>query len=218
MKKQCPVEPLSLVMQRKKWTPKTESSPSVTRFREKRKWQIALRRYVLEKIPSSAYAPYFGLDIRHLRSWFELQFTQPLSWDNFGTHWQFDHIVPVTYFDFSADDQLKLCWNFINLRVEKIQHNKDRGQRLDILAAKDYFFDLFHTTHYPLCQKMIEKIETIRLSELLATEAQKNFLTQNRDYLNHIRDYSSFEFDLLNRGRSLEDVQRELDTIRNIKF
>ena len=63
-------------MARKAWTPQTEITDSLIRFREKRKWQLSYRRYVLEKAPSEAYAPYFGLDIETLRQWFEAQFTE----------------------------------------------------------------------------------------------------------------------------------------------
>ena len=101
-------------MERKKWTPKAEITVSLLKFREKRKWQLAFRRYVIEKNKSSFYALYFGLDIEQLRHWIELQFTENIRWDNFGTSWQFDHIVPVAYFDFFNEDDLKLCWNFIN--------------------------------------------------------------------------------------------------------
>jgi hypothetical protein len=205
-------------MARKKWTPNQEVTPSVLKFREKRKWQIALRRYVLEGNHCIAYAPYFGLDIEHMRKWFEFQFTEALSWSNFGKMWQFDHIVPVAYFDGNIDQDLKLCWNFTNLRVESFQKNKERGQRLDVLAAKEYFEDLYRTTSYPICKKMLDKIETIKLSELLATKPQKEFLTQNKDYLDFIRDYSSLEFELLNRGRTMEEVRKEMNFIRNLKL
>src|SRR5687767_12045954 len=105
-------------MERKRWTPQTEITPSLLKFRAKRKWQINLRRYVIDQSPCPLYAPYFGLDIKNLRSWFEYQFTEDISWDDFGKKWQLDHVIPVTYFEHSQEDELKMCWNFTNLRVE----------------------------------------------------------------------------------------------------
>jgi hypothetical protein len=61
---------------RKKWSARTEITPAVLKFREKRKWQIALRRYVIEKNNCITYAPYFGLDRENLRKWFEMQFEE----------------------------------------------------------------------------------------------------------------------------------------------
>jgi hypothetical protein len=117
-------------MTRKRWQAKTDITPSLIKLREKRKWQIALRRYVLEKNPSSFYAPYFGLDIEKMRNWFECQFENGTSWEDFGKKWQFDHVIPVTYFNFSDDNELKLCWNFINLRVRSASVNQNRGNRV----------------------------------------------------------------------------------------
>ena len=111
-------------MVRKKWTPKEEVTEGLLKFRAKRRWQIALRRYIIEKNPCFAYAPYFGLDIENFRKWIEIQFDEELNWDNFSKKWQFDHIVPVAYFDFDSESDLRLCWNFMNVSVEKLQLNK----------------------------------------------------------------------------------------------
>jgi len=201
-------------MARKKWVPQTEITPALLKFREKRKWQIALRRYVLEKQPCVPYAPYFGLDIENLRKWFEVQFAGGIGWDDFGKSWQFDHIIPVTYFDFADEDELKLCWNFTNLRVESLEKTKDRGNRLDVLAAKGFFEALHQTTLYRPCLKLLEKIHQLELSEIVSSEKQQAFITSNRPYLDMIENYSSFEFELLNSGRTLEEVIKEVDFLK----
>jgi hypothetical protein len=201
-------------MPRKRWSSKTEITPELLKFREKRKWQIALRRYVLERNPCVLYAPYFGLDIENLRKWFEMQFSDVDSWESFASSWQFDHIVPVTFFDFSDTDELSLCWNFTNLRVEHIQKNRDRGHRLDVPAAKSYFQDLFDKTQYDPCQKMIDKINSLNISEIISTKAQEDFILQNKDYLGVIKSYSSFEFELLNSGRDVSEVIKEINFLK----
>jgi hypothetical protein len=196
--------------ERKRWEPKTEITPELLKFREKRKWQINLRRYVIEKSPCPAYAPYFGLDIENIRKWFEYQFNNGLSWENFAISWQFDHIIPVTYFDHSAEEELRLCWNFTNLRVEPFQLNKNRGNRLDVLGARLYFDELYLKSGYSVAKALNDKISRIELSEFISTEPQQKFLLENKEYLAHIENYSVFEFELLNHGRSLEDVNREI--------
>ncbi len=205
-------------MARKRWSPNTEVTPELIKFREKRKWQIALRRYVIEKAPSIAYAPYFGLDIQRLREWFQTQFDSTMNWDNFARTWQFDHIIPVVYFDFSDENELRMCWNFTNLRVEAIQLNKNRSHRVDVLAAKSYFSELYARTNYLPCKLLLEKIDRIELSELISSEEQFAFISKHRDYLDLIEDYSEFEFELLNRGRSAEDINKELELLKKIKI
>ncbi len=205
-----------ICIMRKKYTKVEEVTPSLLKFREKRKWQISLRRYVLEKHPCPAYAPYFGLDIKNMRQWFEYQFADTMSWDSFGTTWQFDHIVPVTYFDFSIDEELFMCWNFTNLRVEPFQKNKDRGQRLDVLLAKKYFEELYTSTGYYMCNKLLSKIDALDISEIMSTEGQKEFIKKHHDYLMQIENYSFFEFELLNRGRGIEEVEKEISILKRI--
>jgi len=201
-------------MARKRWQAKTDITPSLLKFREKRKWQIALRRYLLERNPCVFYAPYFGLDIERMRNWFELQFEKGMGWQDFGQKWQFDHIIPVTYFDFTDEMELKMCWNFTNLRVEAFQRNKDRGNRIDILGAKSYFKELFDKTQYKPCKDLLEKIVRIELSELISSKQQQSFIIKYRDYLKHIENYSSFEFELLNSGRPVDEVKKEIDFLK----
>jgi hypothetical protein len=202
-------------MQRKKWKSKSEvPTPSLLKFREKRKWQIALRRYVIEKKPSSYYAPFFGLDIENIRLWFSNQFETAVDWKDFAKVWQFDHIIPVTFFDFSDETELKMCWNFTNLRVEHFKLNKDRGNRVDVLAAKGYFEDLFAQTGYSPCARLLEKIHKIEISEIVSSEKQKSFIIENKEYLDMLEGCTAFEFELLNSGRSISEVKKEIYFLR----
>ena len=200
----------TLRMPRKKNSLTSNPTEALLKFREKRKWQISLRRYVLEKHICVNYAPYFGLDVKNMRQWFEYQFQSGIGWDNFGKMWQFDHIIPVTYFDFSNESELKICWNFTNLRVEKFQLNKDRGNRLDVLAAKNYFKDLYEKTNYAPCLKLLQKIDSLELSEFVSTDRQQAFIREHWEYLNMIESYSYFEFELLNSGRDISEVKKEI--------
>jgi hypothetical protein len=199
---------------RKRWTPKTEVTDSLLKFREKRKWQIALRRYVLEKQRTTFYAPYFGLDIPTFRKWIEIQFNGDLNWENFSSAWQFDHIVPVTYFDFNDDKDLRLCWNFINIRVERLDMNKNRGNRVDVLAAKTYFETIFLETGYSLCQKMVEKIDQIEVSQIQSSKTLENFIQENKPMLDTLATFGVSEFDKLNDGMPLKDILAEKELFK----
>lgn len=197
-------------MPRKKPVKQEDITPSLLKFREKRKWQISLRRYVIQKSLCPQYAPYFGLDIENIRRWFECQFKTGQSWESFGLNWQFDHVIPVTYFDFSEEAELQICWNFTNLRVEPVQQQKDRGAWMDILAAKHYFRELYTATRYEPCHKLLLKIGQIEITERASTDAQQKFINEHLDYLQMIDGYTAFEFELLNSGRHIEDVRKEI--------
>lgn len=202
-------------MARKKWTPQEEVTESLLKFREKRKWQLGYRRYVLEGKPSEAYARYFGLSTQTLREWFELQFDEELNWENFGKAWQFDHIVPATYFDYSNEEDLLLCWSFINMRVEKINlDNKARVNRIDVLAIRSYFQDLYEKTGFSLCQKMLQKIEQLETTGFDTNSNIVAFINQHKPWLEKMGDLTAEEFSRLNDGMSVSDVLLEREILK----
>lgn len=205
---------LYLRMKNKRWTAKTEITESLLKFREKRKWQIALRRYLLEGGRSSFYAPYFGIDIAGFREWIEFQFDANINWNNFGEAWQIDHIVPLAYFDFDSEEDLKLCWNFLNIRVEKTGTKEKERNRVDIIGAKYYYQALYNMTEYIICKNMIQKIEAIEASEAGINEKQRNFLIENRNRLKHLCQFSSYEYDQLNTGINLDTVINERELLK----
>jgi hypothetical protein len=199
---------------RKKWTAKEEITDSLLEFREKRKWQLSLRRYVLEKNHCQFYAPYFGLPIDDFRKWIEIQFTNDLSWDNFAESWQFDHIVPVAYFDFSLEEDLRLCWNFINIRVERISDNKNRGHRIDVLAVKPYFEALLSKTGLTICNKMLAKINTLQVSYINSEPVLEDFLINKKDNIETLTTLNSDDFKSINEGVTIKDILLEKEILK----
>ncbi|WP_447640900.1 MULTISPECIES: hypothetical protein [Chitinophagaceae] len=175
-------------------------------FKEKRKWQIALRRYILQGYGSYMYAPYFGIDAINFRKWIEIQSKETFSWDNFSSKWQFDHIIPLSYFDLNDKEDLKLCWNFTNIRIEKGDSSKTKGNKVDILTAKAYFKDLYKKTNYVICYKIMEKITTLEQSVIENIQPMETFLSQNREYLEGLHDFSEEEYNELNNGKSYKDI------------
>jgi hypothetical protein len=201
-------------MGRKKSIENSKINDALVEFRDKRKWQIALRRYILEKNKSFYYAPFFGLDIDKFREWISCQFDEALNWENFSTSWQFDHIVPMTYFNFSNEDDMRLCWNFTNIRVEKAIPKDSQAKRIDILSAKTYFQALFEHTGYFVCKKMTEKIAQIEVSQPYSNEALNQFIIANKSYLEHLAGFTSYEYEKLNTGTPFESVLFEVNFLK----
>lgn len=199
---------------RKKWTAKEEVTDSLLKFREKRKWQLAFRRYILEKKNAYSYAPFFGLDIENYRKWIGLQFANGVNWENFGSVWQFEHIIPLAYFDFSKEEDLKLCWNFINIRVETLETHYLKGNHIEILAAKAYFENLFIKTGYTICLKMIEKINYIQNSNIISEPALENFIVDHKEMLEKMTSLTEEEFGRVNNGVDLADIFLEREIIK----
>ncbi len=171
---------------------------------------------MLEQNKCSFYAPYFGLDSGSFRKWIELQFAPDMNWDNFSEVWQFDHIVPVTYFEFEQESDLRLCWNFTNIRAERLDLNKNRGNRVDVLAAKAYFDALYQHTQYSLCLDMVRKIERIEVPGTESTHHLETFILDNREYIDSIASFSSHEYNSLNEGASVKQILAEREFLKNL--
>jgi hypothetical protein len=185
-----------------------------TKLKEKKKWQIALRRYVIEKSLSKSYASYFGLDIQNMRLWFECQFKGGIEWGNFGKQWQFEHVVPVSCFDFTKDEDLKLCWNFVNIKVDRIVKERETIGKVDMVTAKRYFKRLYEQTDYEICKEMLDKIEIMEQQTTINTQPQQDFINMHKEYLQQVKTYASFEFELLNMGKTIAEVNKQMDIIR----
>jgi hypothetical protein len=143
-----------------------------------------------------------------------LQFDETLNWENFGINWQFEHILPIAYFDFSNEDDLKLCWNYINIRVDSFQPNASRGSKIDVLAVKVYFEKLYKQTNFSIVAKMVEKINQIELANIESNEAIEDYINLNKQKLEKIATLSNYEFNKLNQGILLEDILLERELLK----
>lgn len=203
-------------MARKRYT-KQEETPEIIKTREKRKWQIAFRRYVVEKQPCLSYAPYFGLDIAGIREWFAVQFREGVGWEDFGALWQFEHILPVACFDFSNENELRACWNFTNIRVDYTDMEKETGGRLNLLAARNFFQSLYEQTGYAPCKWLMEKTVQIEQAETISSTTQAGFINTNKEFLERVKDFSAYEFELLNNGKTIGEIQKEISFLKNLE-
>jgi hypothetical protein len=60
----------------------------------------------------------------------EDQFDDKMSWDNYGSYWHIDHIMPCFTFNFLQEDQVRECWHHTNLRPLSAKENLARSQRM----------------------------------------------------------------------------------------
>lgn len=200
-------------MRKKQWTAQTNITEDLLKSRVKRKWQIALRRYVLERNKCSYYAPYFGIGNAEFRQWIELQFDEEIEWDNFGEKWQLEHIVPASYFHFDREDQMKLCWNFINIQVEKKSAAGAMEKKIELSTAKAYFESIYLKTGIVQCRGMVDWLEELEREQIQKIERFNAFFEVNREYLNNVSSFSSYEFDRLNSGIQIEEILKERDIL-----
>lgn len=196
--------------QRKKWTPQENLTGADRKARERKKWQLAFRRYVVEQKATPDYAPYFGLPIHDVRKWIKIQFTGDLKWENFGTAWQFEHLLPLSFFDFNLKEDLQLCWNFTNISVARLG---DDVKKTDLLSLKGHFDRLFEKSGYPICKRMADRIRLLEGAQLPFVSLVEEFLIEKKYELEKMESFSAEEFNRLNQGISLRDLLLEKEIL-----
>lgn len=179
----------------------------------KRRWKIAMRRYVLNSFLGVQYAAHFGIDIRGFRNWIASQFYDGMSWDNFGDVWYLEFVVPVSYFDLNNDAELRLCMNFINVKVAKIIGGK-KDASLCVEKAVIYFTDIFKITKYQLSNDMAMKLSSMKSNTNAINNGMEKFLDLIKEDINRVHDFTSEEFVSLNEGMSIKDILFEKEMLK----
>lgn len=74
-----------------------------------------------------------GYTAHDLMKHLEKQFDSKMTWDNYGSYWHIDHIVPIAVFNFSTpkDIDFKKCWALENLQPLEAKANISKGARIE---------------------------------------------------------------------------------------
>ncbi len=116
------------------------------------KKSIAARlRNVLNKTDSTMN--YIGCNIQYLREWFEFNFTSDMNWENYGTYWSIDHVIPVCKFDLTNETEKLQCWNWSNMvpvhvKFNSAKHNIDLQQIDNVIYNLEKFKEEGSTTKW----------------------------------------------------------------------
>lgn len=93
----------------------------------RKRMKILLIAAKKEKMSVSSLIGCNSIDFRHH---LEKQFTKCMTWDNYGTHWHIDHILPCASFDHGDNRQVAQCWHFTNLRPLKAIDNIMKSDKI----------------------------------------------------------------------------------------
>ncbi len=75
---------------------------------------------------------YLGCSASNYVLYLESKFTPDMSWDNYGTYWEIDHIKPICKFNLCDEQEMYLCFHFENTQPLSKQDNREKsGTYLD---------------------------------------------------------------------------------------
>lgn len=91
-------------------------------------WQLLKERGVRKTNKTFAL---LGYSIEELMNHLEKQFTEGMTWDNYG-EWHVDHRIPMAKFNFTSTDdhEFKLCWSLDNLQPLWELDNLSKGTKI----------------------------------------------------------------------------------------
>ena len=89
--------------------------------------RVRLKRIV--KSTSVSRHEMIGCTPLQLRQHIESQFVKGMTWENQG-RWHIDHIMPCSAFDLTNPEQVKVCFNWQNLRPIWAKKNLSKGNKI----------------------------------------------------------------------------------------
>jgi len=93
-----------------------------------------LRMAIKNNYKSGSAVNELGCSISHLKSHLESKFKNGMNWSNHGIGsncWHIDHIVPLSFFDLTDLDQLKIACNYKNLQPLWEKENLSKGSKYE---------------------------------------------------------------------------------------
>jgi hypothetical protein len=113
-----------------------EKQKTDIQYRLRRTLRARLKNAIKNNWKSGSSIEQLGCSINGLRAFLEAQFEPGMSWENFGRldktghTWQIDHLHPLSSFDLTNLDQLKVACHFSNLMPLWALDNRRKGTRI----------------------------------------------------------------------------------------
>lgn len=70
------------------------------------------------------------MEIPEFRIYLQGQFRDGMTWENYGPHWEVDHVRPCADFDLTDQEQQKICFRWDNLQPLLTRENQIKGASL----------------------------------------------------------------------------------------
>ena len=85
---------------------------------------------VLREHKMDSTSKHIGCTKEELMNWLESQFDENMSWDNYASYWQVDHMIRIKFFDITDREQQLICFNWTNLRPLEKRKNISKFSKI----------------------------------------------------------------------------------------
>lgn len=124
---------------RNKWYKNKINNDIQFKIRQNLKGRIwdTLKKKGLIKSNTTEYL--VGCDIKYLIDYLEKKFDNNMNWDNYGSYWHLDHIIPCNSWDLTDYKQQLACYNYKNLQPLEGSENMSKSDKYDENDKTEYF-------------------------------------------------------------------------------
>ena len=99
-------------------------------FRLRMNLRNRLRLAIKENNKSDGLTTLIGCSVQELIHYLEGKFKTGMNWENYGSYWVVDHILPCASFDLSKQKEQRKCFNYTNLQPLTVSENLSKGCRI----------------------------------------------------------------------------------------
>ena len=99
---------------------------------------------ILNNKPTS-FLKYLGCDLEWFKKWIEFRFDKNMNWDNLGKYWQIDHILPISRFNMTNENDIRICFHWTNLQPLESTENR---QKYDNFILHYYFNNIINVNRF----------------------------------------------------------------------
>ena len=75
-----------------------------------------------------------GCTLEQFRQYMQAQFKRGMAWNNMGSHWHIDHIIPCSAFDLSKPEQQAICFHYTNM--QPLEAKRNLAKRAKVIDAQ----------------------------------------------------------------------------------
>jgi len=76
-------------------------------------------------------------------SWLEYLFDEGMTWENYGSYWHIDHVLPLNNFVLSNESERKICFHWTNLQPKTQVDNCRKNDKIRVYE----YFNIFISLH-----------------------------------------------------------------------
>ena len=78
-------------------------------------------------------------DIDFLKAWLQSNFKEGMTFDNYGSYWHVDHVIPCSLFNLTIDDEINHCFKWTNLQPLEASLNISKQNTLDETEVIEHY-------------------------------------------------------------------------------